>query len=351
MFTSILNSNGLDRARGALLGLAVGDALGTTFEFSKQPEVDWRKQVTSPVMDLVGGGPFSLKPGSTTDDTAMSCCLAISLMTMGRFDAVDVAQRYSDWSQVTFDRGSTTGAALRLYKLTGDPTTSGREYWERGGRCAAANGALMRTTPIGVFYALRGKREAMFEATLKDAMITHFDPRCLLASLCFNAAIFEAITSEATSESMWQAAWNTLSDGADILTRRFPELVSHTTNAYKQLAKDLELAKADDPNIYSVEVHLQHMSGYVRVAFRLAFYQLMHAPSFANGVRQVVLAGSDSDTNAAITGALLGVLFGAPSIPKQWREQVLACKTRHGGPFDDIYHPRQLLSLVEEGSR
>jgi len=131
--------NQLDRYRGAMLGLATGDALGTTLEFLPPGSFE-------PLTDMVGGGPFGLEPGQWTDDTSMALCLAESLIESGEFDAVDQLARYVRWKRQghhsstgrCFDIGSTVLQAISHFERTSDP---------RSGSTAedtAGNGSIMR---------------------------------------------------------------------------------------------------------------------------------------------------------------------------------------------------------------
>lgn len=136
-----------DRAVGALLGLAVGDAIGTTLEFRP-------RDTYAPLHDMVGGGPFSLEPGQWTDDTAMALALASSLVDNGGFDARDVMRRFVDWwrhgayscTGTCFDIGGTTAAALHRFERTGEPYAGSTDPR------AAGNGSLMRLSPVAVRY-------------------------------------------------------------------------------------------------------------------------------------------------------------------------------------------------------
>src|SRR5512143_2208495 len=131
-----------ERARGCLLGLAVGDALGTTLEFCRPGSF-------APLRDVVGGGPFSLAPGQWTDDTAMALCLAASLVETGAFDPVDQLDRYERWRHhgymsctgACFDIGATVAAALNRFERTGEP------YPGRADDMSAGNGSIMRLAP------------------------------------------------------------------------------------------------------------------------------------------------------------------------------------------------------------
>src|SRR5688500_7486072 len=101
-----------ERARGAVMGLAVGDALGTTYEFEALEQRPYPELATGPATDVVGGGPFGLAPGAITDDTQMAVCLARSLAEHGRLDVEDVGRRYLAWSQEAFDIGNQTRDAI-----------------------------------------------------------------------------------------------------------------------------------------------------------------------------------------------------------------------------------------------
>ncbi|MBY0401993.1 ADP-ribosylglycohydrolase family protein, partial [Myxococcota bacterium] len=137
----------LDRCAGALVGLACGDAVGTAVEFRTRGHFE-------PVIDMRGGGPFSLEPGQWTDDTSMALCLAESLLETGRFDARDQMERYVRWWQqghwsatgFCFDIGNTVRAALARFQSTGDPFAGSTEP------DTAGNGALMRLAPVVLFF-------------------------------------------------------------------------------------------------------------------------------------------------------------------------------------------------------
>jgi ADP-ribosyl-[dinitrogen reductase] hydrolase len=136
-----------ERARGALLGLAAGDAVGTTLEFTRPRQVE-------PIDDMVGGGPFALRPGEWTDDTSMALCLAESLDECG-FDPADQQRRYLRWWKEgylsstghCFDIGNTVRKALADFERTGDP------YAGPTDPCFAGNGSLMRLAPVVIRYA------------------------------------------------------------------------------------------------------------------------------------------------------------------------------------------------------
>jgi ADP-ribosylglycohydrolase len=155
-----------DRYRGSLLGLAVGDALGTTLEFQAPGTFD-------PIDDIKGGGPFGLKRGEWTDDTSMALCLAESLVQSKGFDALDQMRRYCRWMNEgymssngsCFDIGATVGAALRSFERSGDPISGSTNA------NSAGNGSLMRLAPVPLFYGLDAR--AAIEFSAESSRTTH----------------------------------------------------------------------------------------------------------------------------------------------------------------------------------
>jgi ADP-ribosylglycohydrolase len=347
---------------GPLLGLAVGDALGTTYEFSRMEQPGYPTLATGPATDIVGEGPFGLEPGQVTDDTQMATCLARSLVEHPEVDGLDLATRYVAWYQHAFDVGNQTASALKTIESGADVATAGHRVWHASGRRAAGNGSLMRTAPIGVMLAYTATRferpEQLVEAALTDSLITHADPRCALACAAFDLAIAHGVAlrsagaatpSADIARTMLDAARRALS----IAAARLRELWSDDrddlvalASAEADLARDLDAAGADDPKLYGPELDLQQTAGFVRVAFRIAFWHLGHTASWRDAVVDVSSRGGDADTNAAIVGALLGARDGLHAIPAAWIDRVLG--VAQPGPLDwaNAHHPRHLLAVA-----
>jgi hypothetical protein len=114
------------------------------------------------------------------------------------------------------------------------------------------------------------------------------------------------------------------------------------------IACDFALALGDDPELYPPDLDgFGRAQGFVRVAFRLAFWELLHTESYTAGVIDAVNRGGDADTNGAIVGGLLGAFYGASAIPEDWLERVVdALQHQDPGPWRDDYHPKQLLNLL-----
>jgi ADP-ribosylglycohydrolase len=338
----------LSWARGTLLGLAVGDALGTTLEFVACEAPPFPTLARGPHTDITGGGPFALAPGQVTDDTHMATLLAMSLRAHGRLVASDVAQRYIDWIPHTFDIGNLTHTSLSMIARGVSLGEAARRAWLHSDKRTAGNGSLMRTAPIAVaFHDAPAHRRL---ASLTESAITHYDPRCRLACAAFNAAIAAAAAAPQGAAEMLAAAEAEVEEATQALVDLAPADGPEALAARDCLRADLEAARRDDPALYGPELHIHRHEGFVRVAFRLAFWELLHAPSFAEGLVDAVNRGGDADTNGAVAGALLGARFGESAIPEAWRARVLdALQDGPPGPLRDLYHPRRLLELVGEG--
>ncbi|MDX2088501.1 MAG: ADP-ribosylglycohydrolase family protein [Kofleriaceae bacterium] len=340
-----------NRARGCLLGLAVGDALGTTYEFQRISQPPYPTLATAPATDVVGKGPFNLQAGQITDDTQLAICLARSLAERGRFDLDDAAGRYVAWSREAFDIGSQTGASLSRIE-DGEPVLQASfAVWRGTDRRAAGNGSLMRTGPLAV--ALRVTPGALVEAALLESMITHADPRCALACAVFDRAIAAAITDGLEGRGMVDVARDALAPAAarmhalwrDNLDVDHDDAVA-IERARLDLASDLDAALASEPGVYTDALHLDRTAGFVRVAFRLACWHAVHTAGWREAVVDVASRGGDADTNAAIVGAFLGARDGDAAIPAMWIERVLGARQPGSAAWADAHHPRHLLALL-----
>lgn len=370
------------------MGLAVGDALGTTYEFARIEQPPYPTLATGPATDVIGDGPFRLAPGAITDDTQLAVCLARSLGDNGGFDANDVAKRYVAWQEEAFDVGNQTRSSLRAIETTGS-TAGGMVAWRASGLDAAGNGSLMRTAPIAVALSSKStlasvsespasRLTAVIDASIADSMLTHADPRCILACAGFNAAIATSIDASDAAEdacergramidaargavaeaarrltALWTAGVSTASDVEATLENIDVEItdvsdaeLARIEGARDQLLRDLTMALAENPDVYGEDVHMHETAGFVRLAFRLAFWHASHTPTWRSALVDVASRGGDADTNGAIAGALLGARDGAGAIPAEWVERVLGATQRGSPAWSEAHHPKHLLALV-----
>jgi ADP-ribosylglycohydrolase len=298
-----------ERFRGSLLGLATGDALGTTLEF-RQPGT------FEPITGIVGGGPFGLKPGQWTDDTSMALCLAESLVENG-FDALDQMRRYVRWwregylsaNGVCFDIGTTTSIALARFERTGEPIAGPTDEHSAG------NGSLMRLAPVVLYFRDDIDKAVLFAG--ESSRTTHGAPQAVDACRVYAALI---------SAAVWGASKDEI---AGIAAR-----AAHDMGLHREVAAVAEgsfLAKKP-PEIRG--------TGYVVHSLEAALWAFFGSDSFEDGALKAVNLGDDADTTGAIYGQLAGAYYGASAIPEDWR-RVLAMR-----PYIE-----QLADRLAEGPR
>jgi ADP-ribosyl-[dinitrogen reductase] hydrolase len=305
----------LDRALGCLFGQVAGDSLGGLVEFQDADEI--LGGYPQGVRNLQDGGHWRTIAGQPTDDSEMALALARSIVARGTFDLKDVVAAYGHWyDSRPFDMGNTVAAALGAATAAagrrGDALAAARAA---GNPDSQANGALMRVSPLGVFgHALPSERVA--DWARQDASLTHPHPACRDASAVFAAAIAYAVRTGSSPRGVygWATEWSQ-QGGIEPSVRQW-----------------LGDAATQGPADFMTQM------GWVRIAFQNAFYRLLHAPIPAEGVIQTVMRGGDTDTNAAIAGALLGAVHGAAAWPAQWRNAVLTCRPERGHP--NVLRPR-----------
>ncbi|MEB3827269.1 ADP-ribosylglycohydrolase family protein [Phormidium sp. CCY1219] len=290
--------NKIERYRGCLLGLAIGDALGTTLEF-KPPGT------FTPITDLVGGGPFNLKPGEWTDDTSMALCLAESLIRQGDFDPIHQLETYCQWYRqghlssigYCFDIGNTVLRALQKFEQTGAPDCGVTDPRSAG------NGSLMRLAPVPLFCA---HDPAQAIARAKDSSrTTHAAASCLDACGYFAGLLVGAVQGVSRSQ---------------LLAPRYSPLPGYWQE--HPLVPEIDAIAAGEfkhrqpPEIKG--------TGYVVDALEAALWAFHNSTSFAEGCLLAVNLGNDADTTGAIFGQLAGAYYGESGIPQTWRSRLKA---------------------------
>ena len=348
MFNTMTHPNrDIDRARGCLWGLAVGDAVGTTKEFSQPDQPDFPALATGPQVDLVGGGPFALPVGAVTDDTQMAVCLARAVAANRRHPVDEAAALYVTWMHGAFDVGNQTRAALSAIARGASPHEAGHQVWEQSGRNAAGNGSLMRIAALAAGYAMAGNElGATMHGAMADSAITHADPRCQLACASYAAAIWVALRRGADASAMMTAARAALGEP------RAAGASAHESDAgwdaaRAALLEDLDAAAADNPRLDRAPTHLHQAAGFVRVAYRYAFWHLLHTADWRAAILDAANRGGDADTNAAIIGALLGARDGIAAIPADWLAKVQRATLPGPAAWAEAHHPRHLELVLE----
>lgn len=293
-----LDSSSRDRRRGAILGLAIGDALGAAVEF--QPPGSFPE-----VTDYRAGGPHGLEPGEWTDDTSMALALADSIAELG-WDLNDQAERYVAWWTTgaysvngrTFGIGITTVRALQQFRETGDPWTSGDPS-----PSASGNGSIMRLAPVPVAY-LRlypDQLGLLVDRLVESSRPTHASPQCLSACV-YLGVILCSLLHGRSREEVLDPRW-------DPIQRLHEKSPLHP-----------EIHEIAEGSFRTRKPPVIQGSGYVVRSLEAALWAFHDASDFREAVLRAVNLGDDADTTSAVCGQLAGAWFGESGIPKEWRD-------------------------------
>jgi ADP-ribosylglycohydrolase len=296
------------RYRGALLGLAAGDALGTTVEF--QPPGSFE-----PLTTIVGGGPFRMNPGEWTDDTSMALCLAESLIDRNGFDPTHQLETYLRWYRHghwsckgrCFDIGNTTRDALDRFERERLP------YCGSTNPNAAGNGSIMRLAPAPLFFARRPV-EAI-ERSGDSSRTTHGSPNCVSACRYLGGLIVGAVEGRSKAE---------------LLSRNYAPV----PGLWDRSPLSRAVAEVAAGSFKSKEPPAIRGSGYVVESLEAALWAFHKTDTFRDGALLAVNLGDDADTTGAVYGQLAGAYYGDAGIPAEWwamlcmREEIEAMADR-----------------------
>jgi len=286
-------SRSLEYAQGCLAGLAVGDALGTTLEFTTPGSF-------KPLTDITGGGPFRLKAGQWTDDTSMALCLAESLIECRGFDLKDQMERYVRWwldghlssTNRCFDIGNTVRSALSSFRLDCIAASGSTD------RFSAGNGSIMRLAPVPIYF--HDADEAIYYAA-ESSRGTHQAAACLDACR-YLGGIIRGLLDGATKEEVLAPHYHPAGkswDGMD------PAIAAIAAGSFKE---------KNPPEIRG--------SGYVVQSLEAALWAFHRSKSFEDGALLAVNLGEDADTTGAIYGQMAGAYYGLNGIPAGWLEKL-----------------------------
>lgn len=280
------------------MGQLAGDALGSQVEFMRAEEI--ARRFPDGIADMAPSKVWNTIPGQPTDDSEMALLLARMLIRERSYDR-DAARREYQWwlNSNPFDCGRTIQKGL-----SGSPD-----------HASEANGALMRISPLGIFGA-NHPMDRVAEWARQDAAITHPHAVCQQANALLATAISTAIRATPTAQELYDDICTSAAEmGID------PSLQSR-----------IDVAVSQPPHDYFAN------QGWVLVAFHNALYQLLHAPGPREGIMDTVMRGGDTDTNAAICGALMGTVYGLDAFPENWVSTITQCRPENGRP--DVHQPR-----------
>lgn len=305
-----LDARQLDRAVGAIVASAVGDALGAPYEFGPPLADD--------VVPRFGVGPFGHEAGEWTDDTSMAIAI-LEVIADGESLRDEqmlarIAKSWHEWSLTALDVGVQTQAVLDGLPADGAEITEeamlaqARAVDEQTGH-SAGNGSLMRTGPIALAYLRPDVEAYLVEAAGRVARMTHWETDNLDAVVLWSLAVRHAVL---TGELDPRA-------GLD----RVPE------DRRARWAALIDEATA--PGAHPRDFH-EH-NGWVVSALQAAMSAVVGASSLRDALERAVRGGNDTDTVAAIAGSLAGALWGASEVPAEWQQEL------HGWPgyrVDDL---------------
>jgi ADP-ribosyl-[dinitrogen reductase] hydrolase len=284
-----------DRFRGALLGLAAGEALGTPAEFLTAEQVVEKYGV---ITEMIGGGVYDVAPGEVTDATEMMLCLARSLADNGGFDPEDIMARLAAWLETQPRHVSlTVRAALISYRSGTHWDVASRRAFEILGGPTAGNGSLIRCAPVGLLYS--HDAVTRHEVSQRESTLTHFDRLAGWACSAYNDLIAAAVRGDLHTE------------------------VPAIARTYDDEDKRVAAVLRDTPE---AEVEEVISSSFVLDTLQTALWTVLHAADFEHAVTMAVNMGNDATAVGAATGALAGAVSGESGIPPRWLE---ALTVRH----------------------
>jgi len=318
-----------DAALGAVLGALCGDAAGAVLEFfgTTIGPADVAAALAMP-----GGGPLRVAPGQITDDGELTLCQLRSLAAHGTFDLDALAAWYDRWvSSSPFDIGTTTIRSLgclssphfrELKASTGCAaamTAAAAEFCQE----SKANGSLMRSVPLGIWGHALPTCELANHARAESSL-SHPNPSCRDAVACYAIAIAHLVAEPG--------------DVVGAHARVVSWVAAHACNEVREW---LSLAEAGALVPYSPRI------GFVKIAFVHAFRHMIAGTAYVDALRETLLGGGDTDTNACIVGGLVGAAHGVQAVPETMRTALLTSSHDRGSnPRPDFLHPRDVPDLV-----
>jgi ADP-ribosyl-[dinitrogen reductase] hydrolase len=311
------------RAKGALLGLVVGEALGAPFVGRNFYAPEFPKLADGPYVDMHADGPFERRAGQMGAGALQAAALAGVLRTQRRVDCNAAARAYVRLRDVYFQLPPTLLPALELVSEGRTALFSGRQAYYESAEKSLDAWPLLRAVPLGV--ALRNQPQRRVDATLEDAGITHFSALPRVAAAALNGVISIALTTpleRVDTPTCLRRIETEVALAAATLGRMEPDIVQQAKTAFEQLREDADFAQRGDPRLYGPELNILGATPNARVAWRLGLWSLFHAPSFEAGLLDIVNRGGEASINAGVAGALLGAAFGEHAIPERWSAQV-----------------------------
>lgn len=302
--------------RGAMLGLAIGDALGATLEFMRREDV--RRQYPDGLRDLIGGGAFGWVPGQTTDDTAMALAVLKGALKAGADASAEqvvdaIGAEFVAWADSgPPDIGTTCLIAIQAYRFTGSWQRAALTVRQRLGEQSAGNGALMRTLPVTFLWPDDPRRMLLMSWAI--AHMSHPHPDVLWTAGVYN--LYAGILAREglkAGPGQWEAA---LAEYARLAPGVEMDAVIPLDDARGRRA-DLSDRFSYERIVQLGEKHVRP-TGYCVDTLEAALWALWTTKSLEECIVKAANLGGDADTVAAVAGGLAGAAYGEQAVPARW---------------------------------
>jgi len=289
-----MNKETKDRIKGVIFGNAIGDALGLGLEGWGKEAI--KRHYPNGYSFYNQGKRIGWQEGEWTDDTEQMLCIMDSIIEKGEVDIKDIARRIYNWARGGGKGiGMTVASVIYSPGFIDDPYSASKRIWEISGRYLAPNGGIMRTSPLGIWRYW--EKDEVIKNAEDVCRITHFDPRCVGSCVAVCIAISSFL--------------NGIDDPVEI----YRNVLDIVKDYDPRIGPYLELAKGE---VSEIKLDEKRSMGYTLKTLASGFWAMLNSKTFEEGLLTVINEGGDTDTNGAVSGALLGARFGYSGIPHRY---------------------------------
>ena len=281
-----------------VIGHAIGDALGVPVEFKDREQLSY-----NPVTEMIGHGTYNVPKGFWSDDTSMEIALIDSIINNEKIDYTDIMNNFANWiikgeytpNGIVFDKGNTCLEAILNYiNKNIDPLECGLDdYYSNG------NGSLMRILPVAYYsYYKNLNNEQIYQLTKNISSLTHRHEISILGCYIYILYTIKLIQGIDKKEAYKQ-----------IQKEDYSKFTKESLDKYKRILKE---------DINNLNINNIKSSGYIVDSLEAALWCILNTDNYKDSVLTAVNLGGDTDTIAAITGSMTGIIYGYKEIPKDW---------------------------------
>ena len=308
-----------DKARGMLVGLAVGDALGAPVEFLPGPSNVYIKEMGDKIRHFHEN--YRAPKGVYTDDTEMALCITDSLLVNEGYDSYDIMRRFHAWSEEgyrTYDDKPAHDVGLQTARAINEFMRHPLVAKNHPKTESAGNGPIMRLAPIVLASISPNKEYKNTQDIVTDADLTNLTELAVLSCRETHDSYAAEVVAEMFSIALFTAMYAKGKSDVKFFAEKYFELKGQEYEEFKEKYKHLLIDRAR----YADAEDLYDLGGYIVDTFAIALWGFLHSDTFEEGMIRVIRLGGDTDTNAACYGQLAGAYYGYKNIPKEWREEV-----------------------------